>query len=155
PETGPTPLPEQRRRGSSPGRRGGAVAIDGDGPTAGPDGRLTLISDEGVELHSSPPSVTRSVRYMLGRMHLGDGGALPFRLGMIAATSGEGTTFLCHSLALALSNDTGRRVCVVDMNWASPSSWHDGGDHAGLADVLRGDLAIDDVILETGNPGLS
>jgi Mrp family chromosome partitioning ATPase len=155
PEDAPTPLPDQRRRGSSPSRRGGAVPIEREAPIAGADGRLTLLSDDGAELHVSPPSVTRSVRYMLGRMHLGDQAALPDRLGLIAAMSGEGTTFLCHSLALALSNDTGRRVCVVDMNWASPSSWYDGNDQAGLADVLRGDLAVEDVIVTTGNPGLS
>jgi Mrp family chromosome partitioning ATPase len=93
---------------------------------------------------------------MLGRLRLGDGAELPERLGLTSALSGEGTTYLCRTIALVLANDAARQVCIVDLNWASPSYWpNDEGLQAGIADVIRGTTDLDHAVLATGNPGLS
>ncbi len=113
-----------------------------------------MLDESGALVHISPPAVTESVRYMLGRLRLGEGVELPERLGLTSALSGEGTTYLCRTIAMVMANDAARRVCIVDMNWASPSYWpDDDGLHAGLADVLRGTTNLDNAVLATGQPG--
>ena len=80
---------------------------------------------------------------------------LPDRLGFTSAVSGEGASFLSRSLALILANDVARRVCIVDLNWWSPSEWPEEGEMGGMADVARGMLSVEDALIPTTNPGLS
>lgn len=120
------------------------------------DGQLVLLTEAGATVHITPASVAESLRYMLGRVRLGEGGPLPERVGVTSALSGEGTSFIARSLALVLAHDAAQRVCLVDLNWWAPSPWV--GDEApaeGIADVIRDSLSLDDVIIATGNPALS
>jgi Mrp family chromosome partitioning ATPase len=152
-----------RRSGQSsrtPARRGpasdaGRPAASGNTPdrVAGPDGRLSMLDDAGGVVQVAGPAVTESLRYMLGRLRLGDRDEFPNRLGLTSSISGEGVTFVTRSLALVLTADVGKRVCIVDLNWWSPSDWP--GEHVpGMADVVRDDLPIEQALHLTGNPGL-
>jgi Mrp family chromosome partitioning ATPase len=114
-----------------------------------------MVGESGAEIHVSPANVTEALRYMLGRLRLGDGPDLPERLGFTSAVSGEGASFLSRSLALILANDIARRVCIVDLNWWSPSVWPEEGERGGMADVARGMLGVEDAVIPTTNPGLS
>jgi Mrp family chromosome partitioning ATPase len=116
---------------------------------------LTLLDAAGVSVHVTPAPVTESLRYMLARMRLGDAGELPERLGLTSAISGEGVTFLARSLALVVANDTGRQVCLVDLNWwAPPSPLGYLANASGVAQVIQGTLSLENAIVSTGNPNL-
>jgi Mrp family chromosome partitioning ATPase len=120
----------------------------------GADGHLTLYDRNGEIVHVAPATVSESLRYMLARTRLRDGGELPERVGVTSAISGEGVTFVTRSLALVLANDVGRRVCIVDLNWGAPARWPGNEESGGMADLLRRVLPLDDAIVATGNPGL-
>jgi len=120
----------------------------------GPDGELTLFDEAGELVHIAPPAVTESLRYMLARLRL-DEIELPSRLGLTSAISGEGVTYVTRSLALVLTNDAARNVCIVDLNWADPADWTGGAPEAGLAEVIRDSLPLERAFVTTGNLGLS
>src|SRR5262249_11855921 len=49
----------------------------------------------------------------------------------------------------------GRRVCLVDLNWWSPSPWPgDESTPIGIADVIRDQLPVEDALVPTGQPNL-
>jgi len=121
----------------------------------GPEGELTLVDESGDAIHVALPAVTESLRYMLARMRL-DEIEVPVRLGLTSAITGEGVTYVTRSLALVLTNDAARNVCIVDLNWADPSEWSNGVvPEAGLAEVIRDSLPLDEALVPTGNLGLS
>jgi Mrp family chromosome partitioning ATPase len=120
----------------------------------GPDGELTLFDEAGETVHVALPAVTESLRYMLARLRL-DEIELPARLGLTSAISGEGVTYITRSLALVLTNDAARNVCIVDLNWADPAEWSRGVPEAGLAEVIRDSLPLEQAFVLTGNLGLS
>ena len=119
------------------------------------DGSLSLVTDSGELVQATPAPVVESLRYMLGRIRLGDGVELPERLGLTSAISGEGVTFVTRAMALVLANDASRRVCLVDLNWWAPTPWPAPAGQVGIADVIRGSEALEDALVTTGNPGLS
>ena len=120
---------------------------------AGPDGRLSLLDDAGQVVQVAGAPVTESLRYMLARLRLGDHNEFPDRLGLTSAISGEGVTFITRALALVLTTDVAKRVCIVDLNWWTPSDWP-GRDVPGVAEVVRDGLPLEQVLHLTGNPGL-
>ena len=75
------------------------------------------------------------------------------RLGLTSAISGEGVTFITRALALVLTTDVAKRVCLVDLNWWTPSDWP-GRDVPGVAEVVRDGLPLEQALHLTGNPGL-
>jgi Mrp family chromosome partitioning ATPase len=114
---------------------------------------LALITVTGQVVHVAPPAICESLRYMLARLRLADGTDVPARVGLTSTVAGEGVTYVTRSLALVLANDTGRRVCVVDLNWADPGPWP-ADESGGVAGVLRGEVSLDDAVLVTGTPGV-
>lgn len=152
--TGPgTSRSPEGRRTATPGvARSGSSDVGLEG-IAGPDGRLSLLDDAGQPVHVAGAPVVESLRYMLARLRLGDHDELPERLGITSAISGEGVTFVTRSLALVLTTDVAKRVCIVDLNWWSPSDWP-GPNVPGVAEILRDDLPLEQALHLTGNPGL-
>jgi Mrp family chromosome partitioning ATPase len=115
---------------------------------------LALVTAVGEVAHVAPLPICESLRYMLARLRLAQGNDVPGRVGLTSTLSGEGVTYITRSLALVLANDTGRRVCTVDLNWAHPGSW----PHVvpgGVAEILRGEMSLDEVLVSTGTPGMS
>jgi Mrp family chromosome partitioning ATPase len=121
---------------------------------AGADGSLSMLDEAGDLVQLVPAPVTESLRYMLGRLRLGDGDELPDRLGLTSALQGEGVTYLTRALALVLTNDAAKRVCIVDLNWWSPSDWPGADGEPGVAEVVRDGLPLEQALVPTGNPGL-
>jgi Mrp family chromosome partitioning ATPase len=150
-----TRTPRPRRSAASGGypaaARGTDITLD---QIAGADGGLSMLDEAGNVVQAVPASVTESLRYMLARLRLGDGGELPERLAITSAIRGEGVTFLSRALALVLTNDAAKRVCIVDLNWWAPSDWPSDEGQIGVADVLRDGVPIERALIATGNPGL-
>jgi Mrp family chromosome partitioning ATPase len=119
------------------------------------DGGLALLSEDGEIVQVASRAVTASLRSMVARTRLSDGGGFPDLLGLTSALSGEGVTFLCRSLAVVLANDAGKRVCIADLNWARPSEFGGAGVSVGIADVIRGTVPLEAAVTATGNPGVS
>jgi Mrp family chromosome partitioning ATPase len=142
-----------QRRAASPQRASRAALQPAD---AAPDGSLSLVTEGGTTVHVASPTVTESMRYMLARLRTGDSVDIPHTIGVTSTIAGEGTSYIARSLALVLANDVARRVCLVDLNWWSPSPWGDStAEHPGIAEVIRDGLPLEDMLLATTTPNLS
>jgi Mrp family chromosome partitioning ATPase len=76
-------------------------------------------------------------------------------MALTSVIDGEGVTVIARSLAAVLASDLGRTVCVVDLNWWSPSDQdYSRLPGKGVVDVIDG-AHLDDVITETSITGLS
>jgi Mrp family chromosome partitioning ATPase len=80
---------------------------------------LTLRTADGAPLYTFPPDVVDSMRHMETSLLYQN--ALPARISMIAALRDEGVTYTTLALATTLAYDLAVRVCVVELNWWSPS----------------------------------
>lgn len=144
---------EQPRKQAKERRTGRRGTRPGAGRRAGAG--LSMLDESGAVIHVAPAPVTESLRYMVARLRLLDGG-VPRRLGVVSALSGEGVTSICRSLALLLANDAGKRICIVDLNWDSPSPWPADSDQGGgFAALLRGELSLDAALRPTATDHLS
>jgi Mrp family chromosome partitioning ATPase len=120
------------------------------------DGGLALLDQQGEIVQIASPAVTASLRSMIARSRLADGGYFPDVLGVTSTFTGEGVTFICRALALVLANDTGKRVCIVDLNWWEPTDWpHPRQIGGGVADLIRGSQPVETFVLPTGTPNVS
>lgn len=99
------------------------------------------------------PAVDEALRQMIGRWTLRSKEAVPARLGFTSALRGEGVSFLSRSLARVVAHDLDASVCLVDCNWWGADSG-DGAPPAGLADVLRASISLDEAVLATEHPKL-
>ena len=92
---------------------------------------------------------------------------MPKRLGFSSALAGEGVTFVSRTAAAVIAHDFRERVCVLDLNWGDTPAGAGGrkrrrrrnGEQpkpsVGLADVLRKDVPLRDVIVPTADPMLT
>lgn len=108
---------------------------------------LELTSAEGTPWDSFAGMTVNQIRQMISRVERE--GPFPKRLSMIAALRQEGVTHLSRALATTLANDTEKTVCLVELNWWWPEVLPEMTDQPGLAAVLEGEAALDDVIQET------
>jgi Mrp family chromosome partitioning ATPase len=119
-------------------------------------GHLVLADPAGRAIHVAAPAVVESLRRMVGRTRLSDSGGLPQLLGVTSTVSGEGVSFMCRSLALVLVHDTLSRVCLVDLNWNTPSTWlGPQSPDIGAADVIRGSVSLETALMDTSDQRLS
>ncbi|NNJ11088.1 CpsD/CapB family tyrosine-protein kinase [Chloroflexales bacterium ZM16-3] len=141
------------------------------------DNVLSLRAAGGALQRTFDADVIQSFRYMSTELKLNRD--LPRRVAVIAALRGEGVTHTAVALGLTLANDTGARVCVVEVNWWAPGlitlldprSLADSAtkkrrkknsdvaqsdpalpDHPGLAQVLAGEASLDDALIHTDMP---
>jgi Mrp family chromosome partitioning ATPase len=117
-------------------------------------GGIGILDEDGSVLHMTPSAVAKSLRYLLARVDLHEGG-LPHRVALSSALKKEGVTYVTRSLAAVLAYDTDRSVVVVDMNWTEPSGEQEDERPPGLAEAVDQDLPIETVIKRTANPRLS
>jgi Mrp family chromosome partitioning ATPase len=85
----------------------------------GAESALTLRTIDGAPLYTFPGPVINSMRHL--ETTLMYKGALPARIAMVAALRQEGVTYTTLALATTLAYDLAVRVCVVELNWWSPS----------------------------------
>jgi Mrp family chromosome partitioning ATPase len=116
------------------------------------DMSIILKDTDDKTLLTIPENVIVDLRRMVTRIDRVD--RLPPRLTVISALPGEGVTYISRALAATIANDLGRKVCIVELNWWSPSSFMEpvGG---GLAAVLNEESTMDEEIIETGWKKLS
>lgn len=117
-----------------------------------PAGALLLLDEFGSVQQMVPPAVAESMRLMVARLRVGDD--LPKRIGLISTIQGEGVSFLACTLGLLLTHDTPKTVCIVELNWWSGAA---SGDNAppGVSDVVKERASLSEVLVQTGNPGLT
>src|SRR5678815_102251 len=117
-----------------------------------PEDALILVDGDGVALQLIPPKVVESMRAMIARVRVGDGSDLPKRIGVTSSIPGEGVTFIARTLALLLTHDTRKSVCLIDLNWWSPPVNSGEFGVNGLADVINDGVELSSALVETGNP---
>lgn len=118
--------------------------------TNGESGHLVIRSRSGTVLHTAPQTVVSALRYTVAGLQLEDKNGVPGRLGVTAALSGEGVSYVARSLAAVLAHDGEQSVCLVDLNW-----WSAGGHAApGVADIVRGTADLRHLLMPTDNPRL-
>jgi len=78
-------------------------------------------------------------------------------IGFTSAVFGEGTSTLTLGTSLSLASLGLAPVLLADANWLQPSLTSDAGAafSPGLADILRGDADLDQVVIPTGQALLS
>ncbi|TMF74749.1 MAG: CpsD/CapB family tyrosine-protein kinase [Chloroflexi bacterium] len=83
--------------------------------------------------------------------------SVPVRsLAVTSTLHGEGSTTVALGLAMSLAGYDSKAVLLVDANWLRPSLSADGHRiHApGLAEYLRGELALDDAVVPAARKDL-
>ncbi|MGB5757780.1 MAG: CpsD/CapB family tyrosine-protein kinase [Acidimicrobiales bacterium] len=116
-----------------------------------PGPESVIATTDLVPLARVPATVRQEMQYLWTRLLVHDG-LVPRSIGVTSQVSGEGVSFICHALAVAMAET--RRTCIVEANW-----WGEAlplpEPTAGLAGLLEGSAAIGDVMVETNYPGLS
>ena len=125
------------------------------------EGGLVIVDLDRQRRLSVAVEVTEALRYAVARLQTSDKGDVRPRICVTSALSGEGVTFVASSLAALLANDLRRKVCLVDLNWWSVSDATPYGGRSkvfqppGVAQVIDGKLALDEVLIPTQGLRLS
>ncbi|NNE11575.1 MAG: CpsD/CapB family tyrosine-protein kinase [Ilumatobacter sp.] len=121
-------------------------------------GGLLLTGVDGETLHVVPPEVAEALRFFVTRTQtsrwLGDHRTVA----VTSALAGEGVSFTARSLAAITAHDLQRSVCLVETNWWAQSRRrrHDETPvRRGLAEIMEGGAALDDVLVSTSDPRLA
>ncbi len=97
--------------------------------------------------------VLENMRIMISRIQ--KNGGFPKRMVIFSALSGEGVTSVCVGLGGTLANDYSAKVCLVDLNWYSPSMLLPASSNGlGIADVLNHTATLSEAIKPAGETGL-
>jgi Mrp family chromosome partitioning ATPase len=139
--------------------------VKAEAPAERPDRQPVVI--EGT-LAGVPEAALDAVRYLVATLQSSsEDGTIPGRLGFTAALAGEGVTFVSQMTAAVIAHDYRERVCLIDLNWVDA-----GGDGKqtgrrrraagvptdtapGLAEALRREVSLREILLGTDNPRLS
>ncbi|WP_298819651.1 CpsD/CapB family tyrosine-protein kinase [Chloroflexus sp.] len=144
----------------------------------------TTVADPPLVIETADGALRRAfageqigqLRRMLTDLLVGQ--RLPNRIGFTSALRNEGVTCITLASAVTLAHDTGKRVCVVELNWVAPGMLANLRPLAtpevkskrkaaqpeevapplpvlpGVADVLRGQATLDETLLATNYAGL-
>lgn len=140
PTKGSGPPPTPPADGSGGGRRSGR-----------PRPEAIEIKVRDVLVHRTPPSVARSLRYLLA------GEELPPRFAVASSIHGEGSTTISRSLAALIAYDWRESVCWVDLNWwkVNPLRQESALFDTTIADVVERRAPSVALAMPTSIPGLS
>lgn len=125
-------------------------------------------------LGAVPVPVLEAVRFLIASLQNQEKEAqLPTRLGFTSALAGEGVTFIARTVAAVIAHDLRERVCVIDLNWGTEGPVREDrrsrrsrrrtrteaaappNSPVGLADVLRRDATLREVLLQSDDPRLT
>ena len=113
---------------------------------------ITLRGVDGEIIFSIPEDIILDLRKMVTRLDRVD--KLPARLSLTSAISGEGVSYISRALAATISNDLDRTVCIVELNWWSPSSFVQPVN-GGLSAILNEQSTLEKEVIDTGWKKLS
>lgn len=116
------------------------------------DGGVMILDRGGTLIADVQPAIAHGMRNLIARVHVSDKGELPQTIAVTSALSGEGVTFVANALGAVLAHDLERPVCIVDLNWWTPSDLSQS-EH-GLADVLRGAVELPRALTLTADDNL-
>jgi Mrp family chromosome partitioning ATPase len=117
-------------------------------PDAQQNTSFDLLTAAGSPAYSFPVNVIDNLRYLIARIQRTQ--PFPTRLALASALRGEGVTYLTYALGTTLAHDRPSQVCVVDLNWHWPGQSPFASQvNLGLAGVLSGEAALEDVITPT------
>jgi Mrp family chromosome partitioning ATPase len=117
------------------------------------NGGIQVHDEEGELVHSAPPEVAASVRYLIARVQLNNPTGIPRRLAITSAVRGEGVTYIARTLGALIAHDLDRSVCIVDLNWWSESRPNDTST-LGLADALQREVPVTEILQSTSSSQL-
>jgi Mrp family chromosome partitioning ATPase len=140
--------------------------------------RRAIIVEDTDAIDDVPPAVLEALRYLVASLHHREKESqLPTRLGFTSAIAGEGVSFISRNVAGIIAHDLRERVCYIDLNWGDRAAdttsdapkrkrKRKGGDASaevappavvpvGLADVLRRDATLREILVETNEPHLT
>ncbi len=144
--------------------------------TAITDLPLVIEAADGALRRAFAGEQISQLRRMLTDLLVGQ--RLPNRIGFTSALRGEGVTYITLASAVTLAHDTGKQVCVVELNWVAPGMLANLApvtiptaksnrkttptvtitpptlNTPGVADVLRGQATLDEALLATNTAGL-
>jgi Mrp family chromosome partitioning ATPase len=127
-------------------------------------------SDVVKTIDELPTSAVDSVRELLATLQRQSGErSLPVKLGFTSPLAGEGVSFIARTVAAVIAHDLRQRVCLIDLNWATPvgapgrdsrrrrasakdRSGADATALPGLAEALRRELSRRDALLDSDDP---
>jgi Mrp family chromosome partitioning ATPase len=150
-------------REQAPARISGDRRVPAEARTTG---RRPVVTDPADTLDDLPANVVESIRYLVVSLqHQEKEAQLPLRLGLTSALAGEGVSFTSRALGAVVAHDLRERVCVVDLNWTDERAGKARRRRRkkaesevvplGLADSLRGDATLREVITVTSDPRLT
>ena len=136
--------------------------------------RQPVVAAPTKTLDDAPKAVVDAVRYLVASLERQNAERpTSWRLGLTSALAGEGVSFICQTVAAVVAHDYRERVCLIDLNWsrdALPTGRsgarhrrkgrrYSAADHpepgSGLADVLRRQVPLRDVITPTDDPSFT
>jgi Mrp family chromosome partitioning ATPase len=130
-------------------RRNVIMKLRSKKPTASNQEALVLPAVNGAPICAFPGPLVENLRRLITRF--ARNGEMPARLALVSALRNEGVTTLAQALAAVMAHDLGVRVCVVELNWWTPTlSALAAPDNEGLAAVINGNATLDDVLTPTG-----
>ncbi len=143
--------------GKKKGAGGSARSTTWTGDTQLPNGGLVLADTDGAVIQYAPAKLTASLRYLVARLQRQTEAELPRTIAFTSTLSGEGVSVMARSFGAVLGLDTGRRVCLVDLNWwtFNRRTYRRSEEVHGLYEVLWMDKPLDAVLVPTQSSQLT
>lgn len=122
---------------------------------------IALRAAGGDTLCVFPADVISNIRQMENTLVYNH--TLPKLLGLVAALSGEGVTYVSLALGTTLATDLPASICVLETNWYTPElqariggrrAPGSAGESGGLAGVLTRASTLDQALVPTALPNL-
>lgn len=114
---------------------------------------MSLETRDGLPITNFSTELIDNLRRMVTKIHYNEG--LPKIISLTSAIGQEGVTYISWALGTTMANDLQKTVCVVELNWWSPTGSLQFAQDAGLAAVLNKEITLDKALISTNIENLS
>lgn len=120
-----------------------------------PETSLQLYTLHSESIYSFPQELVQSLRHMITKLNREQ--KLPPKISVVSALRGEGVSLISLAMAAIMANDLSRTVCLVDLNWWSPSTDlnHLIAYSPGILPLLHGEIKVEMTLVPTNYPQLT
>ncbi len=117
-----------------------------------PETSLQLYTINSESIYSFPQELVQSLRHMLTKLNREQ--KLPAKISVVSAMRQEGVSLMSLAMAAIMANDLSRNVCLVDLNWWSPSTMlHPLTFYSpGILPLLHGEIKLEAALVHTNHP---